>query len=90
MNIEQAAVVLGDEYDDCLRDALREVLKSCGAIILEGSWGIGGSQEIETLKVKLGSDILVVESETYMGLSIAGPKDAVENVAQQVNRKLGR
>ena len=37
-------VVLGDEYDDVLRVALRFVLVNAGAVEIGASWAVGGSQ----------------------------------------------
>ena len=85
MDIEQTKIILGDEYDDDLRDALRVVLLNNGAVGLDKSWGVGGSQEIETLQVKLGNDLITIESETFVGLTIKGPKLVAENLAQQVH-----
>jgi hypothetical protein len=74
-------LVLGDEYDDALRHALLETLTSLGADIDARQWGLGGSQIIETTKVSLGKDRLVVEAETYVGLSLAGKARVVDRVA---------
>ena len=43
-----------------------------GAELEARQWGLGGSQIIETVKVSLGRDGIVVEAETYVGLSISG------------------
>lgn len=74
-------LVLGSEYDDALRQALTACLASLGADLEARQWGLGGSQIIETTKVLLGKDQLVVEAETYVGLSISGEARVVERVA---------
>ena len=84
MSIEQIKIILGDEYDDEIREVLRVVLVSNGAIEIDKSWGVGGSQEIEITHIRLGDDLIVVEAETFIGLSITGPKSRIENLAQQV------
>lgn len=84
MSNEQATINLGDEYDDVLRDALRRVLLENKAVGIDKSWGVGGSQEIENLKVRVGEDVVLIESETYIGLSISGPKLIVEKLAAEV------
>lgn len=85
MNIRpQKKIVLGNEYDDHVRCALRTALMESGATGLDRSWGVGGSQEIETVRVWLGNYVITIESETYVGLSISGPKSVVENLAQKV------
>jgi hypothetical protein len=74
-------LVLGDEYDDALRQALMDCLAALGAEIAARQWGLGGSQIIETTKVALGKDLLVVEAETYVGLSISGEARVVDRIA---------
>lgn len=88
MSTEQMTINLGDEYDDGLRDALRIVLLKNKAAGVDKSWGIGVSQEIEVLKVKLGDGLVTIESETYIGLSISGPKLIVERLAEEVHAEL--
>lgn len=85
---EKKTIVLGDEYDDVLRDALCAVLMRNGAVGVDKSWGVGGSQEIETLTVKLGGDLIAIESETFVGLTVAGPNAVVEDIARQVWQQL--
>ena len=74
-------LVLGDEYDDALRHALMDTLTSLGADIDARQWGLGGARIIETTKVSLGKDRIVVEAETYVGLSITGEARVVDRVA---------
>ena len=74
-------LILGDEYDDALRQALMHCLAALGADIAARQWGLGGSQIIETTKLSLGKDLLVVEAETYVGLSITGEARVVDRVA---------
>lgn len=85
-----ARVSLGDEYDPNVREAVVDVLKELGASQVDRSWGVGGSQELEVLKVSLGGATLVVEAETYMGLSIRGEKATCEKVAALVQKRLVR
>jgi hypothetical protein len=80
MASERKKVVLGPEWDQVLRARLFEVLKRMGAIAAERGWGVGGSQEIESVEVSLGEDVLLVEAETYIGLMITGPKDVVDQI----------
>jgi hypothetical protein len=74
-------LVLGDEHDDALRQALMTCLASLGADIEARQWGLGGSQIIDTTNVSLGRERLVVEAETYVGLSIRGEARVVDRVA---------
>lgn len=48
---EIETIILGDEYDEALREALRNVLLNKGAQTLANNWGFAGSQEIETMQV---------------------------------------
>lgn len=88
MSTEQTTINLGDEYGDALRDALRAVLLKNKAIGVDKSWGVGGAQELEILKVKLGDDLVTIESETYIGLTISGPKLVVDRLAAEVRAEL--
>jgi hypothetical protein len=74
-------LVLGDEYDEKLRQALAECLAMMGADSAAWQWGLGGSQLIETRKVYIGKDLLVIEAETYVGLTITGAARLVDRVA---------
>jgi hypothetical protein len=55
-------IVLGDEYDDELRSAILEVLREMGANQESKSSGVGGSQELETLSVRVGERVIVIEA----------------------------
>jgi hypothetical protein len=86
--INSKTIVLGDEYDDALRAALGIVLRRNGVIENEKFWGVGGSQEVEILKIKFGNDVITIESETYVGLSITGPISVVDRISEQVHQQL--
>jgi hypothetical protein len=88
MNTENTSIRLGDEYDDVLKAALVAVLTARGAVGAGSSWGVGGSQELDTARVKLGDAVITIESETYMGLTIEGPRSIVEALAQEVGERL--
>jgi hypothetical protein len=79
-------LVLGDEYDEALRHALMDALAALGATIEAHQWGLGGSQIIQTTKVLLGKDLLVVESETYVGLSLFGEARVVDRIAATLSK----
>ena len=86
----EKTVTLGPEYDDSTRDALKRVLLSLSAMSANASWGVGGSQEFESLKVFVAGSPLVIESETYIGLTIAGEEALVDRVAGLVRAQLGQ
>src|SRR5687767_402716 len=81
-------VVLGREYDRDLRDVVIGVLREQGAISRNSSWGVAGSQELATLEADLGGHTIVVEAETYIGLSITGEADLVDRLAALVRCRL--
>jgi hypothetical protein len=81
-------IILGDEYDNALHDALRLILISADAVKIDSSWAVGGSQEIERVQIRLGGDLVTIESETYVGLSIFGPKLVIDEIAKQVRLQL--
>jgi hypothetical protein len=79
---------IGDEYDDKLLDALRNVLIRNSAAMVNQSWGIGGSQQLESTQVILEGQELLIESETFIGLTISGPEEIVNQIADQVTTEL--
>lgn len=79
---------LGPEWDDATRAALKRALESLDATTSGTSWGVGGSQELETSEVFVGGSVVVVESETYIGLTITGENELVETIARLVREQL--
>ena len=80
-------VVLGTEFDESLRRMLAEVMRELGATALDTSWGLAGSQERATAKLEIRGKVVDVESETYVGLSITGDEDVVDEIAGRVLQK---
>ncbi len=56
-----------------------------GAIVLDRLQGIGGSQELDSLVFKIKDDILYVETETYIGLSIEGEESIIDNILNKLS-----
>ncbi|HEV7694497.1 MAG TPA: hypothetical protein VGO52_26915 [Hyphomonadaceae bacterium] len=85
-------ILLGDEFDDHLRSVLVEVMRDMGTRTLDADWSVVGSQELGTAKLELRGRIVVVESETYIGLSITGDDNEVDEIANRISekRKIGR
>lgn len=81
-------LILGDEFDERLRDALMDVLAEMGANITDKSFGVGGSQELESLVVDVVGKSVIVEAETYVGISITGESTLVDQIAEMVKRRL--
>ncbi|NJA08199.1 hypothetical protein HC024_21050 [Methylococcaceae bacterium WWC4] len=77
-------VQLGSETDEVLLQALARCVVGRGGTIREVQAGVGGSQEIVVFEIRLNGAILEAISETYMGLSLRGPADAVTSLAQEV------
>ena len=85
----EVSVVLGNEWDSSLRQTLIDVLRTAGAIATSEQWGIGGSQEVDEAVFNIGGELVRVESETYVGLSISGPKSVVEQIVAEVRAHAG-
>ena len=75
--------VVGPEYDEQLFHRLGCVLRAFG-FKLDTKWdGVGGSQDIRHWEITSPEGVLVVDSETYMGLSIHGPAELVCRIRQE-------
>lgn len=84
-SIAMKTVTLGPEFEPALRQRLRAVLTSMGAESLEESWwAVGGSQEISHAEVSVDGATLIIEAETYIGLTITGPASLVGDIADRV------
>lgn len=81
-------IVLGHEYDERLRQIIKDVLRDIGGVVAEKSWGIGGSQEISELKIKVGESVVTLESETFIGLSIEGEASLIDRIEAAVNERM--
>jgi hypothetical protein len=79
--------ILGAEFDQHLRSILVEVLRDMGARTLDADWSVVGSQELETVKFELQGRTIDVEAETYMGLSITGAENDVDEIANRVSAR---
>jgi hypothetical protein len=78
-------VILGDEFDDALRSKLLNTLRELGAFNASlGMRSVVGSQDFETFEVVVDGQVLRVEAETYIGLSIEGPADLVARVQRMM------
>jgi hypothetical protein len=81
------SVVLGDEFDEDLRKAVLDVLREMGATEKSSDRGVGGSQEVETSVFDVEGKPLVLEAETYEGLSIRGEEALVAAIEERVKAK---
>ena len=88
MASEPVTINLGAEYDEVLAAALRAVLAEVGAEEVDSSWGVGGSQEISRFELMIAGERVVIEAETYIGLSVTGDRRIVEDLANKVRARL--
>lgn len=84
----QATIRLGVEHDKKLREAVRYVLREFGGVPTRKSWVMGGSQELETFEVEVRSISVLVEAETFIGLSITGDPEFVESITARVHERI--
>ena len=77
---DSVTVLLGKEHDKPLGKAVVAVLRGIGAIRLASEWGMYGSQEITTETWGVGETRLILERETYMGLTLSGPVAVVTRI----------
>jgi hypothetical protein len=83
-------IVLGPEYDERLQSAVLGVIAELGGMVDAAKWAMGGSQEIVTCNIALSELNLILETETYIGLSISGDEATVEDIAQRVQDRMAR
>jgi hypothetical protein len=82
-------VNLGPEHDEALQHALVAILREMGAAFDDASWALGGSQEVVSRSVTLGGSALTVQAETYLGLTLCGDVDLVDEIAKRTWRQCG-
>jgi hypothetical protein len=83
--MQEKTIIFGKEYDDSLREKLLNAVKRMGGKLLSHDWGVGGSQELDVAQFEIGSELIVIESETYIGLSIRGSSQLVDQISEIVN-----
>lgn len=89
-NETQITIVLGDEFDQDLREDLLEVLRNLGATSGSGEWAMAGSQELEKISFEIRGALVDVEAETYIGLAIKGPEGVVNEIKKMIEMKQKR
>ena len=82
-------VVLGREWDERLWRAAETALKAMPATKLEELQGVAGSQDIRSHKFACGEHVVELTAETYLGISLEGDAELVDEVARQVRLRLG-
>ena len=77
-------IVIGNEYDDNLKDALSLALKQMGAKEISKINALVGSQDISIYEFLVKNEIIRVEFETYIGLSLIGPKTLIREIEENI------
>ena len=80
---------LGAEHDQELRRRLEQALKDLGGRIKSSTWGVGGSQEVEQLEVEFDGRAVIVEAETYVGITVQGDDELITAIADAVREAAG-
>jgi hypothetical protein len=81
-------LVLGEEHDTALVEALKHVLKLMGARAAASAWGVGGSQELIEADFLVGNGTVHVEAETYVGLAVEGDAPVLDEIARRVGERM--
>ncbi|WP_144037887.1 hypothetical protein [Sphingopyxis sp. KK2] len=82
--------LLAPEHDLATTNALLRALHEMGAEEISRNWGVAGSQEISMLRFSLGEQQLIVEAETYIGLSVTGTRETVDAITSRVRDIVGK
>ena len=77
-------IVIGNEYDDNLKDALSLALKQMGAKEISKINALVGSQDISIYEFLVKNEIIRVEFKTYIGLSLIGPKNLIREIEENI------
>jgi hypothetical protein len=84
----EKTVLLGAEYDPEVWSAVLQALKDLGATELGKTWQAAGSQELQRVEARLRSRTVIVEGETYGGLSITGESGLIAEITALVRSRL--
>lgn len=77
-------IILGSEHDKAIWLALKSVLTEMRGTIQDSSWGVGGSQELTSFEVIVDGRNIKIESETYVGISLSGDSDLVDQIKSEM------
>lgn len=75
--------VVGEEYDDAAFVRLKHALRYLQYDVRDQWSGMAGSQDIQQWTVVSHNGQLVIESETYVGISVEGPTSLVAELRAQ-------
>ncbi|OAE43650.1 hypothetical protein [Agrobacterium tumefaciens] len=82
----RVTVISGPEYNETLRTTVMDVMEQLGASVESRNWSVAGSQEIETVQARLADQEIIIEAETYIGLSITSDEDTVNEISERVRQ----
>ncbi|MGQ8633858.1 hypothetical protein ACUTJJ_20540 [Agrobacterium sp. DKPNP3] len=82
----RVTVIFGPEYNETLRTTVMDVMEQLGASVESRNWSVAGSQEIETVQARLADQEIIIEAETYIGLSITGDEATVNEISERVRQ----
>jgi hypothetical protein len=82
--MESATWTAGPEYEGPHFGKLGQALRDLGYALSPESYGVAGSQEIRRWRAVGPGGDLIAEAETYMGLTLTGPKELVADVRERV------
>jgi len=71
---------IGSEYEEILFNKLGEALVKLGFNLSTNWTGVGGSQEISRWEVESNEGKLIIQAQTYVGLTIERPEEIVNKV----------
>ncbi len=71
--------------DESVMPRLRAALDAIGAVEVEAAWRVVGSQELDRVTYAIGAVRLVVEVETYVGITLVGPTELVARIVTLVS-----
>ncbi len=75
--------IIGPEYDERVFRRLGGALRDLEFEIDESWWGVAGSQEVSRWELRSPYGAVIVEAETFCGLSVEGPEELVHRIRQR-------
>jgi hypothetical protein len=79
-------IILGEEYDEVLIERLKSFLVNDGAIFKDKKEALAGSQDYVSYELEYQGDIIRIEIETYIGVSITGKESIVDHVFKELKK----
>lgn len=83
--MKKISVTIGSECDDNLKSALISALTDFDAKKINEDIFYAGSQEILKYEFTINEELLEVELETYMGITIHGDEKIIQNLVRKID-----